>query len=303
MDDLIYKINNSNLPFFHNLDKRIFYDSTLDKVILSVCDESITEDIANQYEEFCKNNDVPINKTLVLHSNVRLEREYSYSFDYFFIECKRLLKFNPDYGRVNHLWNLKKEKIYNCLSHSENKHRTIIFEGLRERKLWKYGFVSYIGKGVYLPKNIEERKSEDSGWRWDTLIPKLVSKTYFNIVTETHNEIEKDFNDLFITEKTCKALITQPFILVGNYGTLKYIKEKGFETYPELFDESYDLIKNPKDRLNFILDEIERVCNMDKNELEEIFKSILWKIEHNRKIILNFKDDEFAYKYVMNWKV
>ena len=79
--------------------------------------------------------------------------------------------------------------------------------------------------------------------------------------------------------------------------------EYGFETYPELFDESYDLIENPMKRIDFIIDEIERLCNMSKNELEKIYKSVLWKIEHNRKIILNFKDDEFAYKYVMNWKV
>ena len=164
----------------------------------------------------------------------------------------------------------------------------------------KHGFVSYLDKGVYLPRNIEERRAEDSGWRWDTLIPKVVSKTYFNVVTETHNEIVYDDYDLFITEKTCKALITQPFIVIGNYGTLRHVKKLGFETYPELFDESYDLIENPKDRLEFILDEIERLCNMDKNELEKIYNSVIWKVEHNRKIMLDFKEDEFVSKIEEN---
>jgi hypothetical protein len=292
MDDFIKKIQNSNLPLIHLCP--IFYNKDLDKIIIDRSDESITIDIANQYEEFCKKNDIPISKTLVLHSNMILEREYSYSFDYFFIACKRLLNRSPDYGKID--YNIKKEKIYNCLNHSEKKHRTIIFNGLKSRKLLKHGFVSYLDKGVYLPRNIEERRAEDSGWRWDTLIPKVVSKTYFNVVTETHNEIVYDDYDLFITEKTCKALITQPFIVIGNYGTLRHVKKLGFETYPELFDESYDLIENPKDRLEFILDEIERLCNMDKNELEKIYKSVLWKIKHNRKIMVEFEEDEFASK-------
>ena len=128
------------------------------------------------------------------------------------------------------------------------------------------------------------------------MIPEVVSKTYFNVVTETHHNIEKDFDDLFITEKICKALITEPFIIVGNCGSLNYVKEKGFETYPELFDESYDLIENPNERLNFVLSEVERVCNMDKNELEKIYKSVVWKIEHNRKIMVDFEEDEFVSK-------
>ena len=72
----------------------------------------------------------------------------------------------------------------------------------------------------------------------------------------------------------------------------------GFQTYPELFDESYDLIENPKDRIEFILDEIERLCNMDKSELEKIYNSVIWKVEHNRKIMVEFPIDEFAYKYL-----
>ena len=119
--------------------------------------------------------------------------------------------------------------------------------------------------------------------------PKVTSKTYFNVVTETHFELE----DLFITEKTCKALISQPFIVVGNYGTIEYLNENGFETYPEMFDESYDLIEDHNKRLEFIIDEVKRLCHMDKSELQKIYESVLWKVENNRNIVMNWKDDEF----------
>ena len=39
MDNLIDKINNSNLPLIHGLGKLIFYDEDLDKIIIDRCDE------------------------------------------------------------------------------------------------------------------------------------------------------------------------------------------------------------------------------------------------------------------------
>ena len=295
----IKKLENSNLPFFGNQQKdKIFYVHELDKIIISMVDESLTEDIAKLLENFCDKNDILIDEILVLHSNILLEKDYSHSLDYFFMECKQLINTHQDYGIIN---TDDKERIYNCLNNSENKHRTHIVEGLKEKKLLKYGFVSYIDKGIQLPKSIEPKNLSETNFRWDTLLPGVVSKTYFNVVTETHNEIERDFNDLFITEKTCKALITQPFIIVGNYGTLKYLKKLGFKTYPELFDESYDLIENPKERMDFIINEIEKLCNMDEKKLEKICNSVSWRVKHNRKIMMEFPIDKFVYKYLPNY--
>ena len=44
-----------------------------------------------------------------------------------------------------------------------------------------------------------------------------------------------------ITEKPFKPLLCfQPFIVLGPVGALQLIREYGFETFPGLFDESYD---------------------------------------------------------------
>lgn len=298
MNEIVKKIKNSHLPFLENRDG-IYYDKETDKIIILMMDEAVTTDLSNQYEEFFRDIGLTMDKVLIFHSNAKLKKEGYYFLDYFFMECKRLLKDYSNYGKVS--YDDTKEKIYSCLNHSENKHRTIIFDELKSRKLLKYGFVSYRDKGVYLPRNIEDSQTEEDDWRWPTLIPEVVSKTYFNIVTETHHDIEPDFDSLFITEKLCKALITEPFILVGNTKMLEYVRDKGFETYPELFDERYDLIENPKDRLDFVLDEVERVCNVDVKELEKIYKSVLWKVEHNRNVMLNFKDDDYGASKVEKW--
>jgi hypothetical protein len=312
VNEVIKKIKkDSNLALI-GPDSRIFYDKDLDKLIVDQSDEGMTESIANDWKVFCRDNDIPINKILVLNNNPMVEREFLYSYDYYFMECKRVLRFGKyafgkkqysNYQDIN--YDIKKEKIYNCLNNNIRAHRTFIFDGLKERKLLRYGFVSYRKEDVFLPK---DKDITIPNWRWDTLIPDMVSKTYFNVVTECGLQPKSQSNPLgsdgcFITEKTCKALITQPFMVVGNYEILKYLKEGGFETYPELFDESYDLIENPQDRFNLILDEIERLCNMDKTELEEIYKSVLWKVEHNRKRMLHLEDDEFAVKYLSHWRV
>jgi len=182
----------------------------------------------------------------------------------------------------------KKEKIYNCLNHAVKRHRTIIFDNLKKKGLLDMGFVSYIYRGVVLPIMIDPRSKFPRGW--DCFSYYVTEKSYFNVITETQHEYDNpDYNGLHITEKTYKALISQPFIIVGQYGHLEKLREWGFQTYPELFDESYDLIENPMERIDFIIDEIERLCNMDKNELEEIYNSVIWKVDTIKKLCWSFQ--------------
>ena len=294
MNEKIKKIENSNLPLISGGDDMcvIKYNTELDKIVIDRRTEPIVESEKDQIDVFCKDNG--IDNFLIFHNNVAMKNtENYYSFPYLLIVTLGFIKKNPQYGKIN--LKSKKEKIYNCLNFAEHKHRTIIFDNLKERGLLDKGFVSCIYKGVVLSKKIDPMGKfhiETDGW--ECFNYHITEKSYFNVVTETHHEICEDNDGLHITEKTYKALISQPFIIVGQYGHLEKLREMGFQTYPELFDESYDLIENPKDRIEFILDEIERLCNMDKNKLEEIYNSVIWKVDYNRNIMLNFKDDDYS---------
>ena len=72
--------------------------------------------------------------------------------------------------------------------------------------------------------------------------------------------------------------------------TLEYLRSRGFKTFPELFDESYDEIEDDYSRFMFIMNEVERVCNLPEEELHERYVSILPKIEHNQQIFYNSKE-------------
>ena len=48
-----------------------------------------------------------------------------------------------------------------------------------------------------------------------------------------------------VSEKIYKPLAYQhPFVVYGSEGTLRYLKRNGFETFSNLWDESYDDVEN-----------------------------------------------------------
>ena len=83
--------------------------------------------------------------------------------------------------------------------------------------------------------------------------------------------------------------MTQPTIVIGTAFTIEHLKGLGFESFPELFDESYDTIIPNADRLIKTYNEIERVCKMPEKELKAIYNDLLFKVRHNQDTL--FKHD------------
>lgn len=114
---------------------------------------------------------------------------------------------------------------------------------------------------------------------------KFLSESYTTIVTETDYE-EKNLGKFFITEKTYQQFaFYHPFILVGVQGLYSYIKSNGYETFPELFDESFDDILDPVKRFNKTLQSLDDFFKTPKQKLTDIVSSDYFvdKLIHNRK--------------------
>lgn len=117
-----------------------------------------------------------------------------------------------------------------------------------------------------------------------------INNSYFNIVTESYmynSSLPQSHKTIFeMSEKTYKAINCQPFIHLGSYGVLKYMKSMGYETFSELFDESYDDIIDHKDRLISVVESIERACNMDDEKFHNIYCDVIIpKVLHNRSLV------------------
>jgi hypothetical protein len=118
------------------------------------------------------------------------------------------------------------------------------------------------------------------------------TETFFSIISETTLE------NRFITEKIYKPIFNfHPFIVIGAPGILELLKEKGYYTFEELFDESYDNEPNHKVRIDKVIKEVEKFAKMSYKEKKDRYKKIIDKLIHNSKHYIDttekYKREEF----------
>lgn len=136
------------------------------------------------------------------------------------------------------------------------------------------------------PHGLNEEESAHDIWdKVDGQSPvAAIQQSVFQLVLETDTDGE---NCLFVTEKTFKPLLfQQPFLVFGHPGTLRFLRSCGYETFPELFDESYDLEMDNYKRFDLIMENVNRLCGLGLEELTRRAKvpSIAQKLEHNASL-------------------
>ena len=85
-----------------------------------------------------------------------------------------------------------------------------------------------------------------------------------------------------ITEKTFKAIaLEMPFVLAAPAGSLEYLREYGFKTFKDVFDESYDSETNDIRRIEKITQLLKDLNNLSIAERQQIHRACLPIVEHN----------------------
>jgi len=98
----------------------------------------------------------------------------------------------------------------------------------------------------------------------------IVSETVFN------------YPYSYITEKSLRPLACKRmFIILGAKGTLGLLREKGFLTFGDFIDESYDSINDHEERFFAVVNEIKKICAMPLDTVKNYIKSNSDKFEHN----------------------
>ncbi|MDA9842978.1 hypothetical protein N9C44_00750 [bacterium] len=94
----------------------------------------------------------------------------------------------------------------------------------------------------------------------------------------------------FITEKTFRTIANgHPVIWVAEHGTTKVMQRLGFKTYSEFWDESYDAIRDPVDRINAVTDLIKQLSELNAQEKQDLWQRMVPTLQHNQQLILNLK--------------
>lgn len=87
--------------------------------------------------------------------------------------------------------------------------------------------------------------------------------SYVNMVTDTYFE-----GEVFVSEKVYTAIAHgQIFVMLAPAGTLAYLRSRGYQTFDDYIDESYDLIENNHDRLVAVTDLLISLAQTDLGAL------------------------------------
>lgn len=160
--------------------------------------------------------------------------------------------------------------------------RDFLFDSLKDANLLNNALYSFRHRDIFLPDDVDPACYLGN---WQRYVNKSwIDQTRFTLSVETYirdyprHGISFTLDDnLFLCEKSYKAMACQhPFLLASTYRNLAYLRSQGFETFPELFDETYDSICSWQDRVMAMIDNIAR---FDPSALGQ--SQVRDKIRHN----------------------
>ena len=130
----------------------------------------------------------------------------------------------------------------------------------------------------------------------ETMLANFYRDIFVDIVTETRFA-QPCAN---YSEKVLQPIqYLKPFILVAPPYALKYLRESGYQTFSDFWDESYDEIEDHGERLKKILELIKSLLYRPIEDLRDVYQQMLPVLEHNRKVYKeltrtpNYDDTEF----------
>ena len=108
--------------------------------------------------------------------------------------------------------------------------------------------------------------------------------SYFSIVGGSGFYEKEIPNVAGLCEKTFKAIQKKhPFILMQPVKNLPLLHNMGYKTFDGLIDESYDNEYDDNKRMLMIVNEVERLCNLNQAELETFLIEAKKIVDHNYK--------------------
>jgi hypothetical protein len=122
-----------------------------------------------------------------------------------------------------------------------------------------------------------------------TPLDKLMSSFVF-VVTETCYWQSKTH----LTEKIFKPIVLKmPFLLLGCAHNLEYLRNYGFKTFSDFWDESYDSIEDPILRMQAVTNILQDLSTMDAEQQKSMLLDMIPVLDHNYTL---FNDPNFIKK-------
>ena len=183
---------------------------------------------------------------------------------------------------------------HNCPVHNETCRDALVNNN--KKFLFSREYINQVvAKVNSLPRSLRIDSSEadiPNGSQSIGPLPELMS-SFLHVVTETMFWDDRTH----LTEKIFKPIVAkQPFVLVGCANNLDYFRSYGFRTFGRWWDESYDAITDPVQRLEAVSNIIKSICKKSLGELEDMLQDMTEVLEHNYNLFYStdFLDKAWA---------
>jgi hypothetical protein len=258
---------------------------------------------AELYEQYCNDNNIPNDKqhrlTIISHPSSQL------------IFKANLEESEPEYNPE-----LVPEKLFLVWNRRYRTHRTMLALIMESLNLIDRSYISF--SDVHIERqtrNFAQEVSHHLMENWglaelsevvesfaarlplvldnETNINQMcqdlgnVSRPYYqnsliSLITET-NFTE---NEVTLTEKSYKPIKEKhPFVTVGVNGALKGLRKSGFKTFGEFWDEGYDDLIDPSERMRAIKTVIEDISRWDNDKILDFKRRVKPILEHNYNVL------------------
>lgn len=128
----------------------------------------------------------------------------------------------------------------------------------------------------------------------DTILLKELINSYIHLVTET-----TVISRLFITEKTWKPIAAgNLFLIFGNRGSIKYLRDQGVDVFDDIIDHSYDAEPDWRKRMEKLHKTINILLQQD---LKKIFEDTLDRRRSNQDKFFNGEFDKLYQSSIMQF--
>lgn len=295
LDSIVDYVDRNNLTnvTVHTCDFNVekFYPFYLTKFKLATDDLFLSHFDTNEFEPLADNEDTSNFSRKFISMNWRYapHRQLIATYLANLTDVHLSWYFKTDMGNVSvepwysiHNWIQKKPEVFNKMITGfrdlNNRSPYSLDLDVKEATSITHRYL----KHMFPIKVIYDHKKEKYGDNLDRV------KTYYNdvfcdIVTEsrfaqpTSNYSEKAYRPMFYKK---------PFIMVGPPHTLQYMKEQGFQTFGDFWNEHYDMMEDHESRLFAIFKLIDQLNSMSIGELKDMYQKMLPIVEHNRRLLL-----------------
>ena len=142
------------------------------------------------------------------------------------------------------------------------------------------------GLGEHPKTNMDEGEDGDG---INNTIMSWYQEFFCDVVTETFYSGQT----FFPTEKITRPLLCRnPFVVHGPIGYVNNLKALGFKTFDRYWSEGYDHLSGYA-RCKAIYIVFDQIGGMSQQQLDTMYKDMLPRLEHNRKLLLSIDDRMF----------